>query len=475
MRLSTHKNAVSRLHARVSRGLWRNVTPDLPLSEVPIEPITNGVHPATWTAPEIASLCVLERPEQADRGEFWRRHEALRARLVALARERLAAAGEMAGARDEEIEAARGVLDPKALTIGFARRFATYKRATLLLKEPKRLEYLLHQVGRPVQFVFAGKAHPRDEAGKAFLAAITRAARLPELFGRFVFLSDYDMGVARALTAGCDVWLNTPERPREASGTSGMKAALNGVLNLSVPDGWWDEAPHDEAGFVVGPAKDHAADEEIVAALYETLERRVLPLFYERGADGLPHRWIDKMLVSASLLGRTFSSERMVTEYLEQAYVPGAARRRSLKAGDRERLKRLVEWKRRLLSVWPSARLLAVEAQPDPSALSTGERYEVEATLELAGLAPEEVCVELFEGPLEADGTLESGYAVPLRLASRNGSSALFRGAHSRPAHDSIGWAVRARPCHPDLAQPNETGLMLWSGSRAREGVPYDR
>ncbi len=473
MRLSAHKNAVSRLHARVSRRLWRDVTPDLPLSEVPIEPITNGVHPATWQATEIASLGALERPEQVNRGEFWRRHEALRARLVDLARERLAAEKAGAGARDEDVEAARHALDPKALTIGFARRFATYKRATLLLKDPKRLEYLLHQIGCPVQFLFAGKAHPLDEPAKAFLAAITGAAQLPEFRGRFVFLADYDMALSRALTAGCDVWLNTPERPREASGTSGMKAAVNGVLNLSVLDGWWDEAPNDEAGFVVGQSRDHAPDEEILVELYEALEQRVLPLFFERDAEGLPQRWIDRMLASASLLGRRFSSERMVTEYLEQCYVPGAVRRRDLKADDRERLRRLVAWKRRLQETWPNVRLTDVQAQPDPSELSPGDPFEVGVRIDLAGLDPEEVRVELFEGPLEADGTLESGYAVSLSPSDPDGTGVVFRGGHTRPAHPGIGWAVRVRPLHPDLAQPNETGLMLWSGSRPREGVPY--
>lgn len=458
MRLSAHKNAVSRLHARVSRGLWRSVTPDLPLSEVPIEPITNGVHPATWTAPEIASLCALERPEQVDRALFWRRHEAQRARLVEVARERLADPA---------------ALDPYALTIGFARRFATYKRATLLLKYPRRLDDLLHQVGRPVQFLFAGKAHPRDEAGKEFLAAITRAAEEPHLRGRFVFLADYDMALARALTAGCDVWLNTPERPREASGTSGMKAALNGVLNLSVLDGWWDEAPREEAGFSIGPAEDGTPDEEIASGLYEALETRVLPLFYARDGAGLPQRWIDKMLASASLLGRAFSSDRMVTEYLETCYVPGAARRRNLKEGNRERLRRLVEWKQRLAELWPAVRFESFAVRPDPASLSTGDRFEIEAKLDLAGLGEQDVRVELFEGPLETDGTLESGYAVALSPAGVDGSAAVFRGEHSRPAHDGIGWALRARPFHRDLAYPNETGLALWSGRQPREGTPY--
>ncbi|HEV2064698.1 MAG TPA: alpha-glucan family phosphorylase [Thermoanaerobaculia bacterium] len=473
MRLSAHKNAVSRLHARVSKGLWRHVTPDLPLSEVPIEPITNGVHPATWTAPEIASLCALERPEQVDRALFWRRHEAQRARLVEVARERLFADKAKQGARDEELAAARTVLDPSALTVGFARRFATYKRATLLLKDPRRLDYLLHQVGRPVQFLFAGKAHPRDEAGKEFLAAVTRAAEEPHLRGRFVFLADYDMALARALTAGCDVWLNTPERPREASGTSGMKAALNGVLNLSVLDGWWDEAPREEAGFSIGPAEDGAPDEEIASGLYEALETRVLPLFYARDGAGLPQGWIDKMLASASLLGRAFSSDRMVTEYLEQCYVPGAARRRDLKEDNRGRLRRLVAWKRRLGELWPGVRFSFFEARPDPGKLAAGDRFEIEARLDLAGLGAEEVRVELFEGPLEQDRGLESGYAVALAPSGAGGSSVVFRGEHSRPAHPGIGWALRVRPFHPDLAHPNETGLALWSGPRPREGTAY--
>ncbi len=433
------------------------MTPDLPLSEVPIEPITNGVHPATWTAPEIASLNVLERPEQVDRALLWRRHEAQRERLVELARERLSNPN---------------ALDPTALTVGFARRFATYKRATLLLTDPKRLDYLMHQIGRPVQFLFAGKAHPRDEAGKAFLASITRAAEEPHLRGRFVFLSDYDMALAQALTAGCDVWLNTPERPREASGTSGMKAALNGVLNLSVPDGWWDEAPQDTAGFTIGPPTDHAPDEVIAAALYEALETRVLPLFYERDASGLPQRWIDKMLVSASALGRAFSSDRMVSQYIESCYLPGGARRRGLKEDNRERLRHLVEWKRRLLELWPGVRFVSWEALPDPRTLAAGERFAIEARLELAGLNAGDVAVELFEGPLEPDGTLESGYAVTLLPSGADEPAAVFRGEHSRPAHDGIGWALRVRPSHPDLAS-SETGLARWFGAKPREGTAY--
>ncbi|MGH9316787.1 MAG: alpha-glucan family phosphorylase [Thermoanaerobaculia bacterium] len=330
LRLSAHANAVSQLHARVARQLWSRMMPALPPEEVPIHPITNGVHPATWTAPEIASLRVAENAEGLDRAEFWRRHEGLRARLVRRCRQNLVELEGERGASPVEIEAAAGALDPEALTIGFARRFATYKRAALIFRDPERLARLLHQPGRPVQLIFAGKAHPQDEPGKEMMHAVVRFTRLPEFRGKVVFLPEYGLSLARALVAGCDVWLNNPIRPLEASGTSGMKAALNGALNLSVLDGWWDEAPYEQAGFAIGEARDHAEEEEVARALYQVLESDVIPLFFERDAQGLPARWIQKMVQSASQIARLFSSDRMVTEYLEFCYWPAAERIRSL-------------------------------------------------------------------------------------------------------------------------------------------------
>jgi starch phosphorylase len=475
MRLSDHRNAVSRLHAAVSRKLWRGVTPDLPLSEVPIHPITNGVHGATWTATEIAATGVRGAPDRVDRGELWRRHEERRALLVALCRERLAEEKKRLGAREEQIDEVRGVLDPKALTIGFARRFATYKRATLLLREPKRLEYLLHQIGRPVQILFAGKAHPRDEAGKEFLRLVAHAAEQPEYRGRIVFLPDYDMALARALVSGCDVWLNTPERPREASGTSGMKAAMNGVLNLSVLDGWWDEAPHDAAGFAVGEARDHASDEEIAQALFDALERQVLPMFFERDAAGLPQRWMDRMVVAASTVARAFSAERMVSEYLEQCYLPGALRRRELRDGDRSPLKRLAAWEQKIAAAWPAIRFQSVEILPEAAPLPPGAPFEIWARVVLGPLDSSEVAVELYEGPVEEDGTLESGTAYRLEPSGREGESAVFRGTHRKPGSKNLGYALRVRPFYPELPEAGETGLALWWGTRSREATRYER
>ncbi len=339
LRHSSHANAVSQLHARVSRRLWLELLPELADVDVRIRSITNGVHRATWTDPEIAMLRLPENPGPEARVELWRAHERLRARLVSFCRERLVEWKRALGAPEEEVEAAGRVLDPQAMTIGFARRFAAYKRATLVFSDPERLKRLLDS--RPIQLVFAGKAHPADDPGKELLRDVVRWSQSPELRGRVVFIPEYDMGVGRALVAGCDVWLNNPIRPHEASGTSGMKAAMNGGLNLSVLDGWWDEAPHEEAGFAIGEATDESGEEAAAAALYQALEEDVVPLFFERDENGIPWRWIEKMVFSATRIAKSFSSDRTLTEYLELCYLPAAERR--LAAENGARVKQLVE------------------------------------------------------------------------------------------------------------------------------------
>jgi starch phosphorylase len=337
LRLSGHANAVSRLHAKVSRRLWLGLLPELADDDVKIRGITNGVHRATWTDPDVASLSLVENAEAADPAVFWRLHERLRERLIGLCRRRIAEERREQGASSEEVESVASLLHPRALTVGFARRFATYKRATLLFRDPERLRKILH--AGPVQILFAGKAHPRDEAGKELLRAVSHYADLPEFRGHVVLVPDYDMAFARALVAGCDVWLNNPIRPHEASGTSGMKAAMNGGLNLSVLDGWWDEAPYNETGFVIGTSSDYDTDDQVAASLYRVLEEEVLPLFLARDEKDVPREWVRKMIQSASLIGRQFSSDRMVTEYLELCYVPAAERKVGLFEDARERLR----------------------------------------------------------------------------------------------------------------------------------------
>jgi hypothetical protein len=288
------------------------MAPEVPVDEVPIVPITNGVHRATWTDPEMR-FDDLRRPDPSD---IWRRHEGLRGRLVARCREILS----------------RDVLDPKALTIGFARRFATYKRAPLVFTDPDRLARLLRAEGRPVQLIFAGKAHPHDEPGKEFLHRIVAFGEEERFRANVIFLPDYDVDLARLLVSGCDVWLNNPERPLEASGTSGMKAGMNGVLNLSALDGWWDEAPREETGFSFGLAQDHPPADVMALALYTALETDVVPLFYERDPEGVPRGWVEKMRNAIDRIGTLFSTDRMLREYVEQCYLPCA--RGSQKAGD---------------------------------------------------------------------------------------------------------------------------------------------
>ncbi|HWZ85125.1 MAG TPA: hypothetical protein VN032_02925, partial [Thermoanaerobaculia bacterium] len=240
-----------------------------------------------------------------------------------------------------------------------------------------------------------------------------------------------------------------------------------------VLDGWWDEAPHDEAGFVVGEAKDHSSDEEIAQALYDTLEKRVLPMFFDRDASGLPQRWIDRMIVAASKVARAFSSDRMLAEYLEQCYVPGAFHRRAMKGVDREPLKRLVAWKERVRGAWPGVRFDGVAIEADPSTLPPAAAFEVEARVQLGPLDPADVSVELFEGPVEADGTLEAGAAERLDPAGREGEVGIFRRTHRKPSGEGLGYTLRIRPFHPGLAHPNETGMMLWWGAKSREARPY--
>ena len=347
LRAAARTNGVSRLHATISRRMWRGVWPDVAEADVPIGYVTNAVHLPTWLAPDVAELYrrsmgpelgrgltageVAARVDQIPAAELWRLHRGQRAALLDVVRQRAAA---QAGRGGEGAAGAEPDLDSEVLTIGFARRFATYKRAALLLRDADRLARIIGAAGRPVQFLFAGKAHPRDEGGKALIQRVFELSRQEPFKGRLIFLEDYDMAIARALVQGVDVWLNTPQRPYEASGTSGMKAAANGVLNLSTLDGWWAEAWDevgglpDAPGWAIGGGREFDNPEEQAAhdaaALYDLLEREVVPDFYERDESGIPQRWVRRMKASIGRLGPVFSTDRMVGEYTERFYFPPA-------------------------------------------------------------------------------------------------------------------------------------------------------
>ncbi|MFH1419482.1 MAG: alpha-glucan family phosphorylase [Planctomycetota bacterium] len=347
LRLSNHRNGVSKLHGEVSRKMWHGLWPNRRVERVPIGSITNGIHLRTWLHPRMGELLDRYLPEGWERAqdktrvwaaagripnaELWSIHLALKEELLDFVRARLRHQLRRHGAGERKINAAGARLSPRALTIGFARRFATYKRASLIFSDVGRFARIVNHAKRPVQIIFAGKAHPADTGGKAIVTAVARHAMSPRFKGRVVYLEDYDMDIARRLVAGVDVWLNTPERPREASGTSGMKPTLHGGLNLSILDGWWPEACIDgKNGWSIGAGKDHdgtkAADRRDALALYRRLERDVIPAYYTRDRKDRPTAWIRMMKRSLATIPAAFSSHRMVKEYMRRYYQPAMKR-----------------------------------------------------------------------------------------------------------------------------------------------------
>jgi glycogen phosphorylase len=344
IKLSRFCNAVSNLHGCISRRMWQSLWPTRSEEEVPIGHITNGVHIQSWLASQMAQLYdkhfpagwtqrmgepeVWQHIHQIDPGELWETHNALKNQLLAFVRRRVSRQCRRRGEGDAVVEAARNLLDPNVLTIGFGRRFATYKRANLLFGELERILTIMHSTDRPVQLIYAGKAHPKDEPGKRFIQQISNLRHDPRFAGRVAFLEDYDINVCRHLIQGVDVWLNNPRRPLEASGTSGQKVVLNGGLNCSILDGWWAEAYNGSNGFAIGTGTSHVddavTDRRDARALYDTLEKQVIPTFYDRDRDGVPRKWIKMMMSSISTLAWRFSSHRMVMDYARLAYLPAA-------------------------------------------------------------------------------------------------------------------------------------------------------
>ncbi|MEX2174945.1 MAG: alpha-glucan family phosphorylase, partial [Pirellulaceae bacterium] len=344
LKMSRRANAVSQLHGHISRRMWASLWPWRVEEEIPIGHITNGVHIPTWLAQQMLQLYdrhfpagwifrmgepeVWQNIHNVDPGELWETHNALKNQLLAFVRRRVSRQCRRRGESDEAVETARNVLDPNILTIGFGRRFATYKRATMILSDLDRLSAIVNDKERPVQFVFAGKAHPKDEPGKRFIQTIANLRHDPRLSGRVVYVEDYDMNVCRHMIQGVDVWLNNPRRPLEASGTSGQKTVLNGGLNLSILDGWWAEAYDGSNGFAIGKGHSHVddsvTDKRDSQFLFEVLEDQIVPMYYDRDVDGLPRHWIKWMMNSISTLAWRFSAHRMVMDYTRHCYVPAA-------------------------------------------------------------------------------------------------------------------------------------------------------
>jgi starch phosphorylase len=484
MRLSGHRNGVSKLHGDVSRKLWSNVWPALPVDEVPIDHITNGIHTATWISHDLtalfdrylgpewqeqcADLKIWEGVDQIPDTELWRTHERRRERLVAFSRRRLREEYQRRGGSVSELAAADEALDPEAITIGFARRFATYKRANLLLQDPQRLSRLLGDPQRPVQIIFAGKAHPRDNPGKEMIRKITHIARSAEFRRNIVFMEDYDLNVARYLVEGVDVWLNTPLRPMEASGTSGMKVAANGGINVSVLDGWWVEGYSPDVGWAIGSGESYEdLDYQNMVesqALYDLLEKEVVPMFYNRGPDGLPRSWIAKMKESMRRLAPVFNTNRMVREYAEKFYLSAIGRWRELTADGLAKAKVLAEWKRRLVEQFANVRVESVQDNMN-GVVGVGKAIRVEASVMMAQVRPDDISVQLYHGGLDADGQLQRGAVIQMEPVDQADGQGRMKYVAEIPCGRTglAGYTVRIMPRHPVLGDSREMGLVRWA------------
>jgi starch phosphorylase len=484
LKLSNTANGVSQLHGDVSRKMWQGVWPGLPAVEVPITAITNGVHTASWLAPEIGQIydrylgvpweerptdfAVWKRAEHIPDAELWRTHERCRERLVAFARSRLKAQLLRRGAPPAEVARADEILDPDALTIGFARRFATYKRGALVFKNVERLAALVNAKDRPVQFIFAGKAHPQDKGGKEVIAELMHFARRPELRRRMVFLEDYDMNIARYLAQGVDVWLNNPRRPLEASGTSGMKVCVNGGLNLSVLDGWWVEGYQQDNGWAIGAGEEYTdlayQDEVESRAIYELLEQEIVPMFYVRTSDGVPREWLKRMKRSISTNVPMFNTNRMVQQYVEVCYEPAARRYLALTADNLKAAGALAGWRRKLNQGWGQVRVESVEPLTGADTPRVGSELAVKARVCLGPLTPEDVEVQLFHGVVDSFGEIPRPQTVPMSSngSAPKGSAWEFQGAIPCRASGQYGFAVRVLPKHAHLQTPFVPGLVCW-------------
>ena len=488
LRFASYANGVSRLHGEVSRNMWQKLWPGMPVDDVPIVHITNGVHFPSWTSMEMKRLYdrylgpdwrdepansdVWGRTASIPPEELWRTHVLRRERLVAWARRHVRDQRIRRGAPQFEIDAADEILDPDALTIGFGRRFATYKRATLIFRDLPRLKRILLEGAHPVQLIFAGKAHPRDDAGKELIRQVAELSRTPELGRHIVFLENYDMAVARYMVQGVDVWLNTPSRPNEASGTSGMKAAANGALNVSTLDGWWDEVwrdpenPH-SIGWAIGRGetyddsgyRDHVEAE----ALYDLLEHDIIPTFYDRGPDRLPRHWIERMKASIGSLCHFVNTHRMVSDYSRRFYFHAHDRYRRLESEGATGARSAAAWLLHLRQEWPNVRIRRIE-QGTGSTLSVGSTVRVRVRVQLGKLQPEDVAVELYMGRLDKSGEIVDAAAVTMKPVESDTHGEHVFAVEASCSHSGLhGYTIRIRPQHSDLGAIAFPGLICWA------------
>ncbi|OZE77099.1 glycogen phosphorylase [Rhodococcus sp. 15-649-2-2] len=458
LRLGQRANGVSKLHGIVSREMFNGLWPGFDASEVPIGSVTNGVHAPTWSAREWA------QEEEMSSERVWSTRNALRAQLVDEVRRRVRRSALERGSTQAEINWTASVFDPNVLTVGFARRVPTYKRLTLMLREPERLRAMLLDPERPVQLVVAGKSHPADDGGKALIQQIVKFADQADVRHRIVFLPDYDMSMARFLYWGCDVWLNNPLRPLEACGTSGMKSALNGGLNLSIRDGWWDEMYDGENGWAIptadGVTDDNRRDDLEAAALYELLEQAVLPKFYDRGEDGVPGRWIEMVRHTLEQLGPKVLASRMVQDYTLGYYAPAAESARAASADGHRGATDVASYRRRVEQAWGAVKVTRVDSEGLPDTPVIGAELSLRANVDLGGLDAADVVVQAVVGRADDEENLTDISATPMTHVGTEGGEHVYAGESTLPHSGAVGYTVRVLPHHDGLASDAELGLV---------------
>ena len=480
LKLARYRNGVSKLHGEVSRHLWRDVWPEVPAAEIPITSVTNGVHTGTWIAPQMAALYdkyltpawrltpdkhAIWDNSNIPAAEMWSVHQELKQKMIEAVRARHERRLRRLSAPAYEIEAVKRFLSPQTLTIGFARRFATYKRAVLLFSDVERLKRIMFAPGREVNFVFAGKAHPADRPGQEFIKRIHDFSQRPEFKGHIILLEDYDIDLARSLVQGVDVWLNNPRRPLEASGTSGEKASMNGVLNFSVLDGWWAEGFNGKNGWSVGENRQYRSVEEQdyidTNSLYSTLEEQIVPTYYDnRDENGVPVKWTEMMLNSVCTLVPEYSTHRMLHDYCHELYVPAGQDGEKAGENDFAQAKALAAWKRGLESVWNEI-YLETDFQ-GRGEIKRGQEVNVRVRAFLGRLRPEDVKVELYAGKL-VNNEIVKPVVIGLNYSGYRDGAHTYEGKVAPAVTGTFGYSVRAIPVHPAAKFADVVNFIRWS------------
>jgi glycogen phosphorylase len=481
LKTSAHRNAVSRIHREVSQEMWHRLWPQLPVWEAPISSVTNGVHLPSWINGDLGNLYdqylqpdwrdrfsepgIWEQIKEIPDEELLEAHRRRKRRLITFVRHRQNASAMRRGASSWEIRQSGEVLDPHAFTIGFSRRFATYKRATLLFRDPARLKRILCNKEMPVQIVISGKAHPKDHPGKALIRDIVQLSRDPELWKHLVFVEDYDIKIGRELVQAVDLWLNNPKRGEEACGTSGMKAAMNGVLNLSILDGWYDEAYEKSGGWAIGDREPYSEEQDALHAseIYHLLESEIVPMFYARRGQDAPPEWMNRVKQSLIYTSAQFDCRRMVADYDSQFYEPAYAAHARMVQGNYKDARDWAGWDARVRAVWDKVTFL--ETGPGPAGpILSGLAVPVRAAVDLAGLSPEDVRVELVMGSVSTTGSLENTEVMVLPPVERHGEVAVFSRDVMPERTGRLGYALRISPNHYEdpLTRPC-TSLLKWA------------